>query len=93
MIDLIIIVGLIIIGFWVYQTHVRIETHDKLSQLAESIMWNTLLENKVISQETYDEALDRFNRNRPSALSSEKQKQAQIKALKVLLKDKESVEK
>jgi len=93
MIEAIIIIILIGIICWVRHIQKKLETHDKLSQLAESIMWNTLLENKVINQGTYDEALERFNKNVHSALSTGKQKQAQVRALEALLKNKQNGEK
>ena len=67
--------------------HKRIEKNIILSQLAESVMWNTLLETGVVSQANYDEALERFKRNVGPALTSEKKKLAQINALRGLLED------
>lgn len=67
------------------EAHKQLEIHKKLAQLAESIMWNKLLENEIISQEDYEDALERFQRNVQAALTSDEKKLAQIKAIGALL--------
>lgn len=47
--------------------HKRLERHKKLSVLAESVLWDTLLEKEVIDRATYQDALDRFHRDVDSA--------------------------
>lgn len=83
---IIIVIGLISLASWVHKINAKFESHNKLSQLAESVLWNTLLEQRIITEEVYNDALDRFKRNIPSALTSDKKKQAQIDALRALLR-------
>lgn len=90
---IILVIGLILLTSWVHRIQARLESHRKLSELAESVLWNTLLEQGVISEEVYQDALDRFRRNIPSTLSSDNKKRAQIEALRGLLEDEKSEKK
>ncbi len=80
---IILLVGL---SVWVHRLQNDLWRHKKLSELAESVLWNTLIETNVISQDTYRQANDRFIMNVPAALTSDKKKLAQLSALRNLLK-------
>ena len=80
---IILLVGL---SIWIRRLQNDLWRHKKLSELAESVLWNTLMETNVVSQDAYDQAQDRFMRNVPAALTSDKKKLAKLKALRNLLK-------
>ena len=80
---IILLVGL---SIWIRRLQNDLWRHKKLSELAESVLWNTLMETNVVSQDAYDQAQDRFMRNVPAALTSDKKKLAKLKALRNLFK-------
>lgn len=83
--EILILIGFGIVFAWLFGLNYRINLEVRNFNVAVSAIWNSLIENGIVSEEMYQRAM----KNAKYELRTEKQKKAQIEALRDLLNSKD----
>lgn len=79
------IITIVIIVIWIRYIQETEKINKNISKWEISTIWDTLLENNVLDQNQYEEAMRKGQVNFNASMVSQKKKEGQLKALRDLV--------